>query len=79
LTIRNTGKEKLQLRKVQNDDPEAFQTSIDKTSLNPGETTKVRITFNPAKTKKRNINQHLTIISNDPSNSRVIVNIQAGK
>lgn len=79
LTIRNTGKEKLQIRKVQNDDEEAFQTSLDKTSLKPGETAKLRIKFDPAKTKKRSINQHLTIISNDPSNSRVIVNIQAGK
>ncbi len=79
LTIRNTGKEKLQIRKVQNDDPEAFQTTLDKTTLKPGEAAKLRITFKPAKTKKRSINQHLMIISNDPSNSRVIVNVQAGK
>ncbi len=79
LTIRNTGKEKLQIRKIQNDDAEAFQTSLDKTTLKPGEAAKLRINFNPAKTKRRSINQHLTIISNDPSNSRVIVNIQAGK
>jgi len=79
LTVRNTGKEKLQIRKIQNDDTEAFQTSMDKTTLKPGEAAKLRITFNPTKTKKRNINQHIMIISNDPSNSRVIVNIQAGK
>lgn len=79
LTVRNTGKETLQIRKVQNDDTEAFQTSIEKTALKPGEATKIRVTFNPAKTNKRSINQHLTIISNDPSNSRVIVNVQAGK
>ena len=79
LTVRNTGKETLQIRKVQHDDAEAFKTTIEKTSLKPGEATKMRVTFDPSKTKKRSINQHLTIISNDPSNSRVIVNIQAGK
>ncbi len=79
LTVRNTGKETLQIRKVVNDDNEAFQTSLDKTSLKPGEAARLRITFTPSKTKKRSINQHLTIISNDPSNSRVIVNVQAGK
>ena len=79
LTVRNTGKETLQIRKVVNDDNEAFQTSLDKTSLKPGEAARLRITFTPSKTKKRSINQHLTIISNDPSNSRVIVNVQAAK
>lgn len=78
-TIRNTGREKLMIRKIQNDDAEAFDTTIDKTALAPGQTAKVRVTFRPDKTRKRTINQHITVISNDPNNSRVIVNIQAGK
>lgn len=79
VTIRNTGHEKLQIRKVQNDDPEVITTMLEKNSLKPGEAVKLRITYDPSKSSRRNLNQHLTIISNDPSNSRVIVNIQGGK
>lgn len=79
LTIRNTGFEKLQIRKIVNDEPEAVQVKLEKTSLKPGEAIKVQVTYDPSKSNKRNLNQHLTIISNDPSNSRVIVNLQGGK
>ena len=79
VTIRNTGHEKLQIRKVVNDEPEALSTSLDKTSIKPGETARLQVTYDPAKTTKRNLNQHLTIICNDPSNSRVIINLQGGK
>jgi len=79
ITIRNTGHEKLQIRKVQNDEPDAVSTSLEKSSIKPGEATKLRVTYDPSKSNKRNLNQHLTIISNDPSNSRVIISIQGGK
>ena len=79
ITIRNTGHQTLKIRKVQNEDEETFATSLDKDTLKPGETATLRITYDPAKTSRRNITQHLTIISNDPSNSRVIVNLQGGK
>ena len=79
IVIRNTGHEKLVIRKVQNDDPESFTIHTEQTSLKPGEATRLRITFNAAKTKKHSLNQHITIISNDPSNSRVIVNLKASK
>ena len=77
--IRNTGKQKLQIRKIHNEDPDVFVTQIEKKNLAPGEATLMRITFNPSKCDRRSVNQHITIISNDPSNSRVIVNLKASK
>lgn len=79
IIIQNTGHDKLVIRKVQNDDTEAFSTSLDHATLKPGESTRLRITFNAARTQKRSLNHHITIISNDPSNSRVIVNLKASK
>lgn len=79
ITISNNGQEKLTIRKIQNEDFEVFHTTLDKTTLKPGESTKLHITYDPAKSARRSITQHLTIISNDPSNSRVIVNLQASK
>ena len=79
ITLRNTGYARLTIRKVQNDEPEVIVTALDKTTLKPGETAKLKVTYDPSKSVKRNLNQHLTIISNDPSNSRIIINIQGGK
>ena len=79
ITIRNTGHEKLVIRKLMNDEADAFTTSLGQTTLKPGETTRLSVTFDPDKTSKRSINQHITIISNDPANSRVLVNLKASK
>lgn len=79
VTIRNTGFSKLTIRKVQDNEPEAIRTSVEKTTLKPGEATKLVITFDPSKCSTRNLNQHLTVISNDPSNSRVVISLQGGK
>lgn len=79
LTISNVGRERLVIRKVTCSDVDGVTTSIDKTTIKPGEVAKVQVTYDPSKSKNRNLNNHLTIISNDPSNSRVIVNLQGGK
>lgn len=79
ITIRNTGLEKLVIRKIHNEEPGAFTATVEKTTLKPDETTRLRITFDPTQTPKRSLSQHITIISNDPSNSRVIVNLKASK
>ena len=78
ITIRNTGKEKLVIRKVQNDKAQAFQTKLADTVIKPGGTTKLEITYNATKSATKG-NNHITIISNDPRNSRVLVNLQVSK
>lgn len=79
ITIRNTGKQKLVIRKIVNDKAKAFQVKLDETIIKPGETTKMHITCNAAQADAKSANNHLTIICNDPRNSRVIVNLQAKK
>lgn len=79
LTIRNTGKDKLVIRKIHNEKPEAFRTELTETVLKPGQTSTVSITFDPAKCEQKSITHTITIITNDPSNSRVIVSLQAAK
>lgn len=79
ITIRNTGHDKLVIRKVLNEGEEAFKASIDKTALKPGESAQLRVTYDASKTQKRSLSHHITLISNDPSNSRVIINLKASK
>lgn len=79
LVIRNTGKQKLVIRKIMNDKAKAFQVKTDDTIVKPGETTKLHITFNPAQASSIPASNHITIISNDPRNSRVLVNLQVAK
>lgn len=79
IEVRNTGKEKLVIRKIQNEKPEAFQTSLTETVVKPGKSTTITVTFDPSKCTQKSISHSITIITNDPSNSRVIVSLQAAK
>ena len=79
LTIRNTGKSKLNIRKVANEMPETFKVQLENDVIKPGQSTDLMITYVPEQNKVGALDHHLMIISNDPSNSRVIVNLQADK
>lgn len=79
ITVRNTGKERLTIRKIHNESASVFVTTIDKTALKPGETANLTVVYHPENDKNRSRNQHFTIISNDPFNSRVIVSLKAGR
>jgi len=79
ITILNTGKTKLTIRKVQNDLPKVFDASLSSATIKPGGRATLSVTFNPKETNLSKINHHITLISTDPSNSRVIVNLQADK
>lgn len=79
ITVRNTGKEKLVIRKIMNNKEKTFQVKADDTVIKPGETTKLHITFDPAQTANASSSNHITIITNDPRNSRVLVNLQIAK
>lgn len=79
ITIRNTGKQKLVIRKIMNDKEKACQIKLDDTVIKPGATTKMHITYNATQADGKSSNHHITVISNDPRNSRVLVNLQAAK
>ncbi|MBP5716775.1 MAG: DUF1573 domain-containing protein [Bacteroidales bacterium] len=79
ITIRNTGKGKLTIRKVANDLPDVFRTQLESTVIKPGQSTNLVVTYLPSANNVENLAHHLMIISNDPTNSRVIVNLRVGK
>jgi len=79
ITIRNAGKQKLVIRKIVNDKENAFQIKIDDTVIKPGETTRIHLTYTGQKSNIKNGSHRITIISNDPTNSRVLVNLHVTK
>lgn len=79
ITITNNGKNRLMLHKIQNELPEVFEVTVDDVTVKPGKSTTLTIIFRPDAIKSEKVNHHITLISNDPSNSRVIINLQADK
>lgn len=79
IPIRNTGKNKLLVRKVQNSEPETFTCKVKETTVKSGGETLLEITFHPHRCKLFSINHHVTLITNDPNNSRIIINMTAAK
>jgi hypothetical protein len=75
--VTNNGKNKLIIRKVMNDQQEIFPCELAETQIRPGESTQMKISFVPAKCSLASMNHHITIISNDPANSHVIINMTA--
>lgn len=79
LIINNTGKTKMIIRKIQNDMPKVFVTKLSSEVIKPGSSATLEVTFVPSECKMSSISHHITIISTDPANSRVIVNLEADK
>ena len=79
VVITNTGQSKLHIRKIQNELPKVFVTKLEDEVIKPGESTVIDIRFEPSQTQLNTINHHITVISDDPSNSRVIINMTASK
>jgi len=79
ITVLNTGKSKLTIRKVQNEMPDVFVADMSSATIKAGGRATLTVTFQPEATNLSKVNHHITLISNDPSNSRVIINLQADK
>lgn len=79
VTIKNNGKGKLTLRKVSNDMPDVFKINLDATTIKAGASTTMKVTYVPSANKIAQLTHHITLISNDPNNSRVIINMIADK
>lgn len=79
ITITNSGKSKLIIRKIMNDMPNVFKAVIKDEIIKPGNSTKLEVTFVPSECKMSSISHHITIISTDPTNPRVLVNLSADK
>lgn len=76
ITVTNTGRSPLQISKLQVFHP-AVGVSLKKTVLQPGESTRLRVSVT-----KKNIGKHrrhlrLLLITNDPTQPKVEINIKA--
>jgi hypothetical protein len=79
ITLTNNGQTKLIIRKLQNDEPDVFACSLSADQIKPGESAQITVTYQPEKTKLSAMNHHITVISNDPANSHLIINMTASK
>lgn len=73
-TITNTGKSPLLIRRIYSLDP-AVAISYPKQKLKPGKSEKITITITPSEIAGDILNTSLTVITNDPNNSRQEVRI----
>lgn len=70
--IKNKGENPLILRRVHTVD-KGVAVSVDKEKIKKGKTAKVTITVNPESLESGVLNSRITIISNDPGNSNIII------
>lgn len=74
LSIKNTGKSNLIVRRVMSTD-KAITTKCDSTLLKPGKETTATIKVNPDKLNGDVLNSQFTVITNDPENPRITVRV----
>ncbi|MCR5361862.1 MAG: DUF1573 domain-containing protein [Bacteroidales bacterium] len=79
IKLTNAGKNKLTIRKICNDLPDVFKEQLEDNVIKSGQSTNLIVTYVPEENTVANLAHHLMIISNDPTNSRVIVNLLVGK
>lgn len=79
VTVRNSGKTKLSLRKVMSGMPECLTVKADDMSIKPGQTASVIVKYDHKKNTSRKKKSFFYIMSNDPTNSRVIINVEIVK
>lgn len=74
ITITNTGRSKLDIRSMQMFTV-GLKVKLNKTKLQPGETAKLKITAYKKQLKSARSKPRVLMITNDPDNSKVIINI----
>lgn len=79
LTVRNCGKTKLSLRKLMSGMPECLTLKADDMSIKPGQSTTVVVKYDHKKNTARKKKSFFYIMSNDPTNSRVIIDVEIVK
>lgn len=79
LTVRNCGKSKLSLRKLMSGMPECLTIKADDMTLKPGQSTTLFVKYDHKKNTARKKKSFFYVMSNDPSNSRVVINVEIVK
>ncbi len=74
IDIQNTGKSRLEILNMQILN-EGISVSLNKTSLEAGESAKMKITTEPKHLKNKKIHPRLLMITNDPANPKVVIDV----
>lgn len=74
MTVTNTGKQPLELRRVWTPEP-GVAIRCDKTRIKRGKSATITVTVDPAQTGQRLLNSHLTIVSNAPARQSLTVRL----
>jgi malate/lactate dehydrogenase len=75
LTVKNEGKAVLEISKVQLFTA-GLQVQLGKQRLEPGESTRLKVTAIGKELKKVRTRPRILMITNDPNNQKVVINIQ---
>lgn len=78
LTITNDGKSTLRIRSLQMLTA-GLEVSLSKQSIEPGQSAKLKVTAIASMLKKARSKPRILIITNDPEQAKVMVNVQVGK
>ncbi len=73
--IQNTGKSRLEIYRMQMLS-EGIKVQLNKTSLAPNETAKLKVTTVPRQLKHQTVMPRILMITNDPDNQKIIVNVK---
>jgi hypothetical protein len=76
-TITNNGKDPLEVRRVQCDDPTVTATNLSASKIKKGKKATLTVSFDPSKAQNDFINARISVISNDPEESLTVVRITA--
>lgn len=79
ITVRNSGKTKLSLRKLMSGMPECMTLKAEDMNIKPGQSTMVIIKYDHKKNTARKKKSFFYVMSNDPTNSRVIIDVEIVK
>ena len=75
IIVTNTGKSTLVIGKLQVFNP-AVSVNLKKSTLQPGESTKLRVSINKNSAVKNKQQMRILMITNDPTHSKVIINVK---
>ncbi|MBQ8192383.1 MAG: DUF1573 domain-containing protein, partial [Bacteroidaceae bacterium] len=78
IQVTNTGRSALEISKLQVSHP-AISVSLKKNLLQPGETTRLRLTVQKKNIDKARRPLRLLLITNDPQQPKVVINIKSSK
>ncbi|MEG1617739.1 MAG: DUF1573 domain-containing protein [Bacteroidales bacterium] len=76
ITIRNTGKSDLIIRKIKNEN-EAIDVDVNRKTIQPGKTGTIKVTVLTNKVRNRNLSQNIMLITNAPESPTTLLKIKA--